>query len=216
MSAARFDVVVFDLGGVLVQIAESWAHAHDLAGLPPHDIARDREFDRRRADLAAGYQLGRIETSEYYSRVAEASRGAYTPAAVERLHHAWSRSEYERVGDVIDALEGSGAATGALSNTNPAHWARLDGTPEYPTVARLQHRYASHVLGLEKPDPRAYERFSAETGFEPARVLFFDDVLTNVEAARGSGWTAFAIDRHAPTAPQLLRILAREGILTSR
>ncbi|MGE0134710.1 MAG: HAD family hydrolase [Dehalococcoidia bacterium] len=216
MSPARFDVVVFDLGGVLVQIAESWAHAHELAGLPPYDIAHDAEFERRRADLAAGYQLGRIDTSEYYSRVAEVSRGAYAPAAVQRLHHAWSRHEYEGVGDVIDALERSRVATGALSNTNPAHWARLDGTPEYPTVARLQHRHASHVLGLEKPDPRAYERFCEETGFEPARVLFFDDVLANVEAARESGWTAFAIDRHAPTAPQLLRILAREGVVTTR
>jgi putative hydrolase of the HAD superfamily len=216
MSPARFDVVVFDLGGVLVQIAENWAHAHDLAGLPPHAIAHDLEFERRRVELGADYQLGRMSTADYYSRVAEASRGGYTPAAVERLHHAWSRPEYEGVGGVIDALEEAGVATGALSNTNPAHWARLDGTSEYPTVARLQHRLASHLLGVEKPDPRAYERFCEETGFDPARVLFFDDVLTNVEAARGSGWTAFAIDRHAPTAPQLLQVLGRVGILETR
>ncbi len=58
-----------------------------------------------------------------------------------------------------------------------------------------------------KPDPRIYAAFSAASGFESGRTLFFDDALANVEAARALGWTAELIDPHAPTAPQLMRHL---------
>ncbi|MEZ4553991.1 MAG: HAD-IA family hydrolase [Dehalococcoidia bacterium] len=216
MPRPRFDIVVFDLGGVLVQTAQSWAQAHELAGLPPHAIANDPAFERGRSQLAHAYQIGVIGTPEYFDGAAAASRGAYTPAEVARLHHAWSRSEYQGVAEVLDAIDASGAATGALSNTNPAHWARLDGTSEYPNVARLRHRHASHLLRVAKPDAGAYERFCTETGFEPTRVLFFDDGPANVEAARRAGWTAYLVDPHAPTAPQLLHLLRHEGVIQRR
>lgn len=212
MTAAPFDVVVFDLGGVLVQIAHTWAEAHGLAGFAPHPIVDDPAFEQARIELGGAHQLGTLPSAEYYRLRAAASQGVYAPADIERILEVWSGAEYEGVSAVIDALDAAGVATGALSNTNPAHWARLDGTSEYPTVARLGHRYASHLLGVAKPDPRIYAAFSAATGFTPARTLFFDDAAGNVGAARAFGWSAELIDPHVPTAPQLLAYLARHGL----
>lgn len=209
MTPPPFDVVVFDLGGVLVRIAHSWAHAHALAGFPPHPIVDDPDFERVRVELGTAHQLGALTNVDYYRRKAEASRGAYTPADIERIIEVWSGAEYEGVGAVIDALDAAGIATAALSNTNPAHWARLDGTAEYPTVARLSHRHASHLLGLLKPAPAIYDAFSAITGFAPERTLLFDDAPANVDAARARGWTAELVDPQGETARQLLAHLVR-------
>lgn len=211
MAPVRFDVVVFDLGGVLVQIAHDWRTAHTLAGFDPHPVLDDADFERAFVEFGSAYQLGVLSTADFTQRQAEASRGAYTPAQIERILEVWSGLEYPDIHTVIDVIEAAGVATAALSNTNPAHWARLDGTAEYPTVARLQHRHASHLLGLMKPDPRTFAAFSARTGFDGARTLYFDDSTTNVEAARAAGWSAAGVDPRQPTAPQLLAHLRSHG-----
>ncbi len=213
MASTAYDIVVFDLGGVLVQIAQSWAEALQLAGLAPHRGRTGDAFDRARVALGEAYQLGALTSAEYQRRLAAASGGAYVPADIALILDAWSGLEYDGVGAVVDAVESAGATTGALSNTNPAHWARLDGTAEYPTVARLRYRHASHLLGVAKPDPRIFEAFSAAVRVPPGRTLFFDDAPVNVEAARRSGWAAEAVDPDQPTAPQLLAHLRRHGLV---
>lgn len=209
--AAPFDVVVFDFGGVLVRIARTWTEAHALAGLEPHPIVDDPVFLERRIALGEAHQDGSLDSPSYYRLKAETSGGVYSPDDIGRIIDAWTREEYDGVGRVLDALEVAGIETAALSNTNPAHWARLDGTAEYPTVARLRHRYASHLLRLLKPDPRIYEAcdraLEAATGLEGARVLFFDDSLPNVEAARAAGWAAELVDHEGDTVAQLLAAL---------
>lgn len=210
---ATFDVVVFDLGGVLVQIAESWSQAHERSGYPPHAVPANAAFDRARSALGALHQVGRLPNQEFYEGLASASAGAYAAADVERIFGSWSGPEYAGVGAVVDALDAAGIATGALSNTNPAHWPRLDGTGEYPTVARLGHRHASHLLGVAKPDVAIFNAFSAATGFAPSRTLFFDDVLGYVEGARLAGWTAVHVDARRQTAPQLIEALRRLEVI---
>ncbi|MCC6236677.1 MAG: HAD-IA family hydrolase [Dehalococcoidia bacterium] len=202
-----FDVVVFDLGGVLVEIAASWAEAHARSGYAAHPITADPAFEAARADLGALHQVGRLSNRAFYEGLADASRGAYDTAEIERIFAAWSGPEHRDVGRVVDAIEARGVATGSLSNTNPAHWPRLDGTSEYPTVARLGHRHASHLLGVAKPDAAIFEAFTVATGFAPERIVFFDDVEAYVEGARRAGWTAVHIDAGRPTAPQLLEAL---------
>lgn len=210
---ATFDVVVFDLGGVLVRIAESWAQAHQQSGYAAHPITSDAAFEQARSVLGALHQVGRLSNHQFYEGLADASAGAYDAADIERIFGAWSGPEYDGVGAVVDALDAAGVATGALSNTNAAHWPRLDGTSEYPTVSRLRHRHASHLLGVAKPDLEVFAAFSAATGFEPARTLFFDDVERYVEGARAAGWTAVHVDARRQTAPQLLEALRQLEVI---
>lgn len=207
------DLVVFDLGGVLVQIVRSWGEAHARAGLPAHPIAADAAFLARRAPLLDALSVGHIAPDEYYTGVAEASRGVYSPDDVRRIHLAWHWAEYPGVDAVVEAIEASGVLTGALSNTSEPHWADLRG-PEsrYPTVARLRHAVASHLAGVLKPDPSIYRAFEETSGVPASRLLYFDDLAENVEAARSIGWRAERIDP-GDTAAQLLAALRRHGVV---
>jgi FMN phosphatase YigB (HAD superfamily) len=209
------DLVVFDLGGVLVRIVRSWTEAHARAGLPSHPITESAEFAARRAELAHAYGVAALTADAYLAAVAEASRGVYTPADVRRILELWQYAEYPRSGEVLDAVERAGVEAVALSNTNDTHWPVLrpaSGVPAYPTVARFRRAYASHELGLAKPDPAVFAAVEADTGHAAAGILFFDDTAEYVEAARAHGWRAEVIDPLADPSAQLLALLQQYGV----
>ena len=211
----RFDLVIFDLGGVLVKAVRSSVEAHERAGLP-FPPPSGPEFEARRAALPRQGN-GTVHSAQYFTLFADASQGVYTAADVRRISDASVGEEHPGISRVFDALEAVDIDTAVLSNTNDAHWARLfPETPdqrESPTLVRARHRFASHLLGVEKPDPRAYRHVEHATRHPADRILFFDDLPDNVEGARGVGWTAELIDYTGDTAVQMLASLRRRGVV---
>jgi HAD superfamily hydrolase (TIGR01509 family) len=137
----------------------------------------------------------------------------YSADEISRMHDAWILDEYAGVADIVDEIHMAGVATACLSNTNHAHWTRCTSSTDYPAVARLGSRHASHLLGCGKPDEAAFRAFERATGSDAARVLFFDDIAVNVDAARAYGWNAERIDATTETAPQIRAYLSDYGVL---
>jgi putative hydrolase of the HAD superfamily len=54
--------------------------------------------------------------------------------------------------------------------------------------------FASHLIGLRKPDARVYHHVATELGVEPSDLVFFDDNAANVEAALGLGMQAWRVE----------------------
>ncbi len=206
-------MICFDVGGVLVRLRKSWVDVCHAAGLDVRaDAASDRAEDLR-SEIMADYVLGRISHGVWAERTARALGDVYAIDEITRMHDAWILDEYAGVADIVDELHTTGIATGCLSNTNHAHWTRFASSPDYPSVARLGSRHASHLLGCAKPDEAAFRAFERATGSEPAGVLFFDDIAVNVDAARAYGWNAERIDPATETAPQIRAHLSDYGVL---
>jgi putative hydrolase of the HAD superfamily len=55
-------------------------------------------------------------------------------------------------------------------------------------VGAFDRIFASHELGLRKPERAAFERVCALTGTSAASILFFDDLAENVQAAKDAGF----------------------------
>jgi FMN phosphatase YigB (HAD superfamily) len=231
VSAVSIRIVCFDVGGVLVRIHRSWPDVCHAVGLQPRGNWSGEVHGRahQTADQAA-YQTmmdlfgtGQIDETEWSERLSIALSGAYTPAELLRIHRAWPRHEYPGIAELVDELHRNGFETACLSNTTADHWLRLvhqddagrprPGAPEFPSVPRLRRHFASHILGLAKPDPAIFRAFEAATGHSGRAVLFFDDLGPNVTAARAIGWNAEQIDHERETAPQLRRHLTRHGII---
>ena len=220
MSPAPPRIVVFDIGGVLVRISRSWRENHERAGLPGDPPPEDSNFEARRTQLSAQFHLGRLTTDEYAAEVASASDGRYSASDILAAQSAHLLGEYAGIESVFDRIEHAATATGLLSNTNSLHWSRLVGdqghAAEFPNVARAKHRYASHLLGLAKPDPAIYRALVAGTGYAGEQILFFDDSMENIDAARAEGWRAEWIDHTGDTAAQMLALLAAHRGLGAR
>ncbi len=150
--------------------------------------------------------------------------GAFSPDEAKRIHHASSCEELSGALALVDAVRDAGITTACLSNTNHPHWVRLvhhdgvaplAGEPEYPSIARLDRQFASHLLGLAKPDPAIYVEFERLVGLSGRHILFFDDLAKNVDAARCRGWRAHRIDPQRDSIAQVREHLQTHGVLGS-
>lgn len=218
----KIRLVCFDLGGVLVKICRSWSEGCRAAGLEVRGNSAGERAGEARRELMQLFGTGRISEQEWAEQTARALAGLYTADELRRIHHAWSRKEYDGALTLVEALNASEVSTACLSNTNHSHWTRLvhhdgqqalAGAPEYPAVRSLQHRHASHVLGIAKPDPAIYRAFEAATRHAACDILFFDDLPENVAAARALGWHAERVNPHLETIPQLRRFLGSYQVL---
>ena len=59
-----------------------------------------------------------------------------------------------------------------------------------PVLADLGRILASHELGHRKPEPACFAAAADHLATVPERVLFFDDLGTNVDGARAAGMQA--------------------------
>lgn len=210
--------VCFDWGGVILRICRSFEEGVHRAGLDLRPGTDAAALKQQRHDLAQEYQIGRLSREDFLNRVSQAMNGVYSPAEFERIHDAWLIAEYAGVDRLVaDLLDSPGVETAMLSNTNELHWRRqrpdAAGLPHFPTAGRLKHRHASHLLGLAKPDASIYRAFERATGFTPGSILFFDDLVDNIDAARACGWYAEQIDHTGDTAAQMRDLLRRYGVL---
>lgn len=219
MSPRRPDLVVFDLGGVLIRICRSWAEACAAAGLDVRPASTDESASRRRHELARRHGIGQIDSDAYFRLLSESMHGLYTPDEVRRIHDAWLLGEYAGVHELIADIKAAGVATGVLSNTNHAHWVRLvppshGGLHEFKAPGLVDRLHASHLLGVAKPDAAIYHAFHRTAGLavRPDAILFFDDLEENVAAARACGWQAELVDYTGDTAAQMRSFLRARGL----
>jgi FMN phosphatase YigB (HAD superfamily) len=200
-------MVVFDIGGVLVRITHDWADAAGVAGVST-DWHPDNPRPINGFPALEAYQSGEIEFEAYIQELAAWS-GCDVEGA-DRIHRSILIGEYPGVRELAQDLRSRGILTGCLSNTNAAHWEELTGD-RFPVITSLERKMASHLVGMAKPDPRIYRLFAETNGVAPEKIVFFDDNLPNVEAAREAGFRAHRIDPAGDTAAQMREFLELEN-----
>lgn len=210
MSQAEVQLVCFDLGGVLVRLAGTWMECCRSVGAPTKNI-----FAANGAELAgpaAAFDTGRIDDITFAREVSKLAP-EYTPEMVLKVLDVWLAGTYTGVDDLIDEIHDAGLRTACLSNTNPRHWSLMTTNGHYAVVNKLQHKFASHLLGLVKPSPLAYERVEQGTNLPGEAIVFFDDRPENIQAAQKRGWRAFLVDQAGDTAQQMEWFLCNLGVM---
>jgi len=206
-------MVVFDLGGVMIRLAEGWEDACRIAGVPYRPFVLTPELATAWEELEVALGSGRISATAYYAQKCRQLRELYTVDEIAAAYQAVIREEFPGIPALVMALKDTGYRTACLSNTCAPHWVDLTNPVKYPGIGLLDVHHASHLLGVTKPNAEIYQRFMAQTATEPAQLLFFDDNRANVDAARACGWHAMHIVPTQPAVAQLLEGLAVHGIM---
>ncbi len=102
----------------------------------------------------------------------------------------------ERMNKVVQI--GKRFDTYLLSNSNIIHELAFEemvmASTGKPSIRDFfKEAYFSHEIGMRKPDKDIYEHVVEEINNYPSRMLFLDDRLDNVEAARAVGMKAVQI-----------------------
>ena len=201
MPPSSVDALLFDVGGVLIEVDfrlafEHWARC---ANVPVEQIAA-----RFRPDAAyEAHERGEISGAEYFSALRQ-SLGIDLPD--DQFAHGWCaifRGAIPGAGELLARLARIRPVF-LFSNTNALHYERW--TAQFPElIAPVTRIICSQQIGLRKPAVEAYEKVCSMIGVAPQRIAFFDDLAENVEGARRAGLTAF----HVPSFDHTRRAAAR-------
>ncbi len=177
--------VVFDIGNVLLR----WDPRHLYRSVFEDETARERFLS---GPLAMSFIVETDIAPSFGAAIAERARAFPEFARELRLFDArW----IETIGGAIEEnvallgrLKASGARVHALSNF--AHEKFALAAAAYPFLRTFDVAVISGHEGVAKPDRRIFEILLARVGRPAGELLFVDDSLRNVEAARALGLQA--------------------------
>lgn len=180
--------LVFDLGGVIVQ----------LSGTPILDewIAGDNTAENLwqkwlTSDAPRSFESGRIREDEFAALIVEElSLGV---SEQEFLNHFTSLpiGPYPGALKLLRSLK-ERYTTALFSNSNVLHWHRK--MHEMKLNDAFHHHFASHLMGKVKPDVEAFQEVVETLGVPESQILFFDDNQMNVDAAKLVGLQAARVN----------------------
>jgi putative hydrolase of the HAD superfamily len=198
------DVVIFDLGNVLIRVDEAKSAARFAAatGKTPAEVLRYFTATPHATELA----LGKITSRQFYRTVAHDM--GFT-GSFEELAHIWNDIFSPMEPMIVLAKElATRRPRILLSNTNVLHMEWF--MREYPWLAEFDALLFSHELGLLKPNRAIYDVAVQRAGLPAARCLFIDDLSANVDGARQAGLQAVQFE----SAEQIRGVLTAAGVLT--
>jgi len=192
--------VIFDYGMVLSAPPDpaAWQRIRVITGFSEQVLQRSYWQFRH------AYDRGDLSGLAYWEQVAAYAETNFTPEQVQDLIVAdvelWTRINTPML-DWAQRLQRAGTRTGILSNIGDAMAQGL--LNKFQWLDAFDHLIWSYRLRIAKPEPAIYH--AAAEGLETPlpNILFIDDRLENVEAARKTGMHAVQYLDHAAFVQEL-------------
>ena len=119
----------------------------------------------------------------------------------------WSRRVLPGAKELLEELRNR-YRLAALSNSNELHWER--NTHELRIIELFEFAISSHQVGFCKPHPDIYKAAIARANVSsPGAIVFFDDLASNIQAAKSAGMRAHQV----LGVDELRERLVNEGLL---
>ena len=199
------EVILFDLGGVLVE----------LDGQPIHnswwDTRESPDENWRRwltSPLSQEFEKGVIGPEEFAGQAVIEFNLTISAELLLQRFEEWVLGFYPGVLEILQKLS-QRYTIGVYSNITEVHWPVLSKQLEDSNA--VSHFFASYLMGMAKPDPQSYIWVADQMGVSPGKILFLDDNQINVEGARSIG-----IQAQMVKGPQNMQsFLTASGILNT-
>ena len=201
------DAVLFDLGGVVIDIdfGRCFAHWAASAGRPLEEITEAFVAD----GAYEAHERGELDATGYFAVVRQTLG---LDLDDETLLAGWCDIYLDVVDGVVPLLEAAAAHVPlyAFTNTNPSHvtaYSARFGSQ----LAMFDRVFTSCDLGLRKPEVEAFRTIASAIAVAPERILFLDDSEANVAGAVAAGLQA----AHTTSVSATEAALAARSLLSS-
>lgn len=197
----RYNTVVFDLGGVLIDLNVPRCVGNFKRLMGEENVRNILGIDDEGEGVVAvsaatrqlmhDYEYGNITTDEFLQTVCSYCHPGTT---TEQVREAWmsmlAELPQEKL-DYIADLRKAGYKTILLSNSNQLHW---DPIYEQFHLERYFDRiFASHHLHMAKPNKEIFEYVVREADIDSAHTIYVDDLEKNRAAGeKYAGWSTVA------------------------
>ncbi|MET1254444.1 HAD family hydrolase [Aliikangiella maris] len=181
-SGDSFEIILFDLGGVLIELGEKpFQHAgKQINAQSWHNLSSAMAFEK-----------GLLSPHEFAKSIQKELKLEEDIDSIIQQFTAWPVGFYEGVQPLLHQLKNQFEVY-ALTNTNELHWPRL--IEEFKLEEYFLQVFSSHLLQLAKPDPAIFQVVLRSLDKQPQQILYFDDNASNIEVARQLGFHAVQVE----------------------
>ncbi len=200
MSERSVDVVVFDIGGVLLDwspdylyrelIPDAGQREHFLTNIATSSWNQKQDAGRTWAEAVAELSSLHPEHAEWIE--------AYDTGWLKMVNGI-----FEGTATVLTELGALGVPTYALTNFSVEKWEVAKEA--FPILTQFDGEVVSGAEEAVKPDAKIFQILLERFALDPARTFYTDDMQYNIDGARAVG-----LDAELFTTPDTLREQLRE------
>lgn len=196
-----FEVILFDLGRVVVELGESpipkcWLNTESSMSI-------EACFS---SETGQNFEKGDISALEFATRLKEQLGLKQSTTEIMDAFTAWPIGVFPNMSEVLNTLR-SQYHLAVLSNTNELHFPRL--IEEFGIAEYFDTIFVSHHMHKAKPELAAFEHVLEVLKVMPEKVLFLDDNQQNIEAALSIGINSVQVCGEE----QVIQALKAKGVL---
>ncbi len=192
-----YDAVIFDLGGVLIDIDYARTEqAFVNLGARADQLLYSQQLQ---SELFDAFETGHISSQLFINKLK-----GFLPEQVSpnQIVTAWNAMILHFQPEKLAVLEQLAATTPVylLSNTNDIHMEkvrrRLSEVSSKPLEHYFQKVYLSQEIKRRKPHPETFAFVCNDAGIDPKRTLFIDDSEQHLLGAASIGLQTFAFPQN--------------------
>ena len=202
MASQNIQALLFDLGGVLIDIdfARVFAHWQAHSALSLAALSARFAFD----EPYRQHERGEISGEEYFAHLRDRLE---LRCDLSQVAAGWNAIFIDEIRETRALVEVASRTLPChvFSNTNATHHAVWSA--RYPWLDQTFERlFVSSAMGLRKPDRTAFEHIGAVLAVPLDAIMFFDDTLENISGATQAGLTAIHVRSSQDVRAALQRI----------
>jgi len=197
MKTQLFNTIVFDLGGVIINLNVPRCVTNFKRLMGETNVRNILGIDDEGEGVVAvsaatkqlmhDYEYGNITTDEFLESLQEY---CYAGTTIEQIREAWlsmlDELPQQRL-DYIASLRKAGYKTVLLSNSNELHWEPI--WVQYNLGSYFDYVFASQRLHMAKPNREIFEHVVREAKVDCAHTVYVDDLEKNRKAGEQfAGW----------------------------
>ncbi len=188
MEKEHFEAIIFDLGGVIINLDyQRTIDEFKKLGLPNFEALYTQA---KQSNLFDDYETGKISSQHFVNGLLPFLPVGTSP---NKVVHAWNAMildfPIERL-NLLDQLRDKYRIF-LLSNTNEIHYQAVERSLAKTTDRKLdtyfEKIYLSHDLNLRKPHLEIFDYVCVEQNLDPSKTLFIDDTIGHIEGANSYG-----------------------------
>jgi putative hydrolase of the HAD superfamily len=188
MKQNSFDAIIFDLGGVIINLDyQLTIEAFKKLGI---DNFEEMYTQAKQNNLFDDYETGKISSQHFINSLLP-----FLPSgtSANKLVHAWNAMILDFPSKRLELLDqlNSKYRVFLLSNTNDIHLQAVNrslaNTTDRKLTSYFEKVYLSHEVKLRKPHKEIFELVCNEQNLNPATTLFIDDTIGHVNGANSIG-----------------------------
>ena len=188
MEQNSFDAIIFDLGGVIINLDyQLTIEAFKKLGI---DNFEEMYTQAKQNNLFDDYETGKVSSQHFINSLLP-----FLPSgtSANKVVHAWNAMILDFPKKRLELLDqlNSKYRVFLLSNTNDIHLQAVNRSLANTTDRKLESYfekvYLSHEVKLRKPHKEIFELVCTEQNLNPETTIFIDDTIGHVNGANSIG-----------------------------